>query len=81
MQPGTPHLDAKAKEFTRFLQLPAEVRCMIWVLCLPDRVEELDVARGHIYYVDRKGPPPCSFETSSYMNVALPLIAQVCHEA
>lgn len=79
-------MDVPATEFPRFAELPTELREEIWLYCLPDRVLELTVPAAHIAFWRpvRPGPStkwPCKLSHTSNVNIALPLISRVCHEA
>ncbi|KAJ6789597.1 hypothetical protein PWT90_09063 [Aphanocladium album] len=59
-------------QFTLFLKLPPEIRDLIWQLCLPRRVVELD----YHYVLD-----VCWTEHTTWRNGRRPVLAQVCREA
>jgi hypothetical protein len=54
---------------------------MIWQICLPSRVDELDVAHGDAYYSDDPAWPLCTSDTTSSLNVKPPLLTRVYREA
>lgn len=70
--------------FSKFLELPYELRRQIWLYCLPNRVEEFDTACGMVYYNDDRilyRSPPCTLVSTTYLNLRPPVITQVCREA
>lgn len=66
-------------EFPQFLRLPAEIRDLIWALCLPYRVREIDQPADCIVFRDR--PTPCLLGATTRHNGRAPLISQVCPES
>lgn len=82
--------------FTRFPDLPKELRDAIWRLCLPHRVVELDIPDADWYFdvkyqygVDRGEPLlrpdgseyECEMRHTTTVNSLPPVISRVCHEA
>lgn len=65
--------DSKHKAF-RLMDLPVEVRCMIWTACLPSRVMEID---GGLWARSTR----CDRTKTSSNNRRMPAIAQVCAES
>lgn len=65
-----------ATEFTLFLQLPTELRCLIWQHALPRRhVLELDAPYGPLLF------SYCDLRYASRRNARPPIIARVCRES
>ncbi|KFY69013.1 hypothetical protein V496_00600 [Pseudogymnoascus sp. VKM F-4515 (FW-2607)] len=66
-----------AQSFLLFPQLPVELRRLIWELCLPARVVELNlqVQRTHIAHTS------CSLQRTSLINTRAPLATRVCKES
>ncbi|QIW97826.1 hypothetical protein AMS68_003344 [Peltaster fructicola] len=74
----------KAWQFPRFMDLPLELREMIWQACLPFRVRELDDNSINIWInKDDEGTNgrPCTLWHTSVQNVKPPTITRVCHES
>lgn len=65
------------EEFSQFQNLPAEIRIMIWNLCLPHRVHELN---KDMIYNDVTWNC-CGFCITSEMNRRPPVISRVCRES
>lgn len=64
-------------EFHLFLELPYEIRAIIWELCLPHRVQEIEVPRNDIRW-----PYESCRQVSAYMaNRRPPAISRVCRES
>jgi hypothetical protein len=64
-------------EFARLPDLLSELRREIWLYCLPDPVEEFDVAHGKGFFYDDRypdRPPPCTLADTTYLNSRPPLI-------
>jgi hypothetical protein len=84
MSAGSASSTSVETTFSKFPDLPAELRRSIWLYCLPDRVEEFDVAYGKVFYYDHRHPdqtPPCTLADTTYLNTRPPLITRVCREA
>ncbi|PYH86433.1 hypothetical protein BO82DRAFT_397606 [Aspergillus uvarum CBS 121591] len=65
--------------FESFPRLPAEIRLMIWRLCLPSRIHELDYPFNLILY--SRDWAPCEFQDGAWINGFPPLISAVCRES
>ncbi|QIW96919.1 hypothetical protein AMS68_002437 [Peltaster fructicola] len=78
---------APAVSFSLFSELPPELRAVIWELCLPHRVRELNVMDGTYQWPGwsipghMRDPMPCSLTATTRANNCPPVIAQVCREA
>lgn len=75
-----------AQSFPKFLDLPAEIREIIWRECLPRRVVEIDGPYAdsifHAWsFRRRKEAIPCSLSMTSALNTCPPLITRVCRES
>lgn len=71
------------QSFTKFPNLPTELRRAIWRCCLPLRVYELDGAFARVIFgvVDPQKSLPCSLHIPSALNVRPPVITRVCRES
>ncbi|PYI16966.1 hypothetical protein BO99DRAFT_464418 [Aspergillus violaceofuscus CBS 115571] len=65
--------------FESFPRLPAEIRLMIWRLCLPSRIHELDYPFNRILY--SRDRAPCEFQDGAWINGFPPLLSAVCRES
>ncbi|KAJ5918444.1 hypothetical protein N7466_010436 [Penicillium verhagenii] len=65
--------------FSRFLDLPPELRIMIWKLCLPHRIHELD----KVHYAPDEGDFAfiCGAQMTTHANLRPPAISRVCYES
>lgn len=68
-------MSAPEPKFTRFPELPAELRRRIWGYCLPHRIVEIDLPRDDAVKRDDQ------FESSSLRNTQPPIITRVCRES
>lgn len=73
-------MELQEKHFDFFSQLPAELRLLIWRLCLPNRVVELDYPWGQSVNFDPL-LPPCRSTRTTDLNRQAPVITRVCRES
>lgn len=64
--------------FPRFLDLPLDIQCKIWRLCLPYRVEEVGEPYNYLH-INNDEPVLCNLTRTTYLNQRPPLISRVCH--
>lgn len=68
--------------FSKFSELPTELRLEIWRSCLPHRVAELDMPyHGYYNTIDIENSGGCLLESTSRSNAVPPVITRVCHES
>lgn len=64
------------EDFHFFPKLPAELRLIVWRLCLPHRVVEINHPYGH-----NTAPSPCGESATTMLNMCPPVITRVCRES
>jgi hypothetical protein len=65
--------------FPEFSTFPVEIRCLVWMWCLPRRIAEIDLPHT---LLDRKDSrQACWPNRTIYQNARVPLVAAVCREA
>ncbi|KAK7953517.1 hypothetical protein PG996_014410 [Apiospora saccharicola] len=70
-----------ASNFTKFPELPTEIRLEIWSLCLPGcRVVEVDIPRWDRYF-SRTVPAAGRLEPTTLQSNRFPVISRVCRES
>lgn len=66
-----------AQSFTLFPRLPVELQRLIWELCLPARIVELDLQGTDMLPT----PTSCSLQPTSRINSRAPLVTRICRES
>ena len=65
--------------FPHFSRFPTEIRCLIWMLCLPRRIAEEDFPYT---LLDREeSRQACWPNSTCFQNARVPVVASVCSEA
>ncbi|KAB5576339.1 hypothetical protein GE09DRAFT_1095395 [Coniochaeta sp. 2T2.1] len=67
--------------FPQFAKLPPEIREMIWRLCRPARIIEMEIPEPGKAYPESGAAFHCEMSHTSRMNRNAPTITRVCHEA
>ncbi|KAH8897250.1 hypothetical protein GQ53DRAFT_818523 [Thozetella sp. PMI_491] len=65
--------------FPQFSRFPAEIRCLIWMFCLPRRIAEEDFP--YTLLDGKNFRQACWPNSTCLQNARVPLIASVCSEA
>jgi len=65
-------------EFHLFPRLPLEIREVIWQLCLPHRVCELDYIQANVLYDGIDEPWPCELSETTTINSRPPIVTRIC---
>ncbi|KAB5540307.1 hypothetical protein GE09DRAFT_1136713 [Coniochaeta sp. 2T2.1] len=67
--------------FPQFAEFPPEIRQMIWRLCRPARIIEMEIPEPGKAYPESGAAFHCEMSHTSRMNRNAPIITRVCHEA
>lgn len=73
-------MELQEKHFDFFSQLPTELRLLIWRLCLPNRVPELDYPWVRSVDFDPLHPT-CRLMHTTDLDRKAPVLTRVCHES
>lgn len=73
----------QSSAFHPFRKLPTELRLIIWRLCLPRRVHQLENPLDEfLFNVPREdAPSPCNLSSTTWINGRPPVITRVCRES